>query len=257
MAYPSLLMVHGAANGAWVWDAWRRHLKPLGWEVNVLDLRGHGRSLPLDLTTVTMEDYAADVESVASQIAAAQGRHPVVAGWSMGGLVAMMYAANHAETPALLLFSPSPPEEVAGRGTPDEVRRTPSAPIGPETYGLYPDDFERSRRALFDLTDDEAASVLANSAGALESGFARRQRRRGVRVPPGSIRCPALVVYGEAERAFPPEQNRRVALYLAGESVGVPDAGHWGIVYGDRAVSETAPKIDAWLRRVLGEGTGN
>ena len=49
MAYPSLLLVHGAANGAWVWDAWRAALKALGWEVNVLDLRGHGRSLPVDM----------------------------------------------------------------------------------------------------------------------------------------------------------------------------------------------------------------
>src|SRR5678815_3278104 len=94
MAYPSLLLVHGAANGAWVWDAWRAALKPLGWEVNVLDLRGHGRSMPTDMNEVTMELYLADLESVAGQIAAVQGKHPVVGGWSMGGLVSMMYAVK-------------------------------------------------------------------------------------------------------------------------------------------------------------------
>src|SRR3990170_2727197 len=120
MAYPSLLLIHGAATGAWVWDAWRRHLPPLGWQVNVLDLRGHGRSLPTDLSSVTLEDYVADVESVTRQIAAAQGGHPVIGGWGMGGLIAMIYAAGHQETPALLLFSPAPLLEVAGRASLDD-----------------------------------------------------------------------------------------------------------------------------------------
>jgi pimeloyl-ACP methyl ester carboxylesterase len=198
-----------------------------------------------------MEDYLADVESVARQVEAAEGQHPVLAGWSMGGLLAMMCAAGNPGVPGLILFSPSPPEEVAGRGAPDLVRQTPSEPIGPETYGVYPDDLDASRPVLFDLTDAEAESVLANSAGALESGLARRQRRRGIRVPPGAVRCPALVVYGEEETAFPPAQNRRLALYLAGESLAVPGAGHWGIVYSRDRIIATAPEIDAWLRRNL------
>jgi pimeloyl-ACP methyl ester carboxylesterase len=248
---PSLLLVHGAANGAWVWDAWRRQLRALGWDANVLDLQGHGRSLPVDLSTVTMEDYAADLGSVAAQIAASKGRPPVVGGWSMGGLVAMMHAAQHPETPALLLFSPSPPLEVAGRGDPDEVRRTPAGVFGPEVYGVYPDDPAASRETMRDLTDDEIERVLQNSAGAVESGMARRQRKRGVSVPAGSVSCPSLVVYGDADQSFSPEANRRLALYLGGESLAVPGAGHWGIVYNESAVEATAPMLDAWLQRVL------
>src|SRR3989304_1120553 len=183
MAAPSILLVHGAANGAWVWDAWRRHLGPLGWVVNVLDLRGPGRSLPIDLAQVTMEDYVADLASVTRQIAAAEGRHPVVGGWSMGGLVALMYAADPPDTPA-------PP---AGGGP-----RPPAAAWGTELYGVYPDDLEASRRVLADLTEAEAAMVLANSRGAAESGVARRQRKRGISVAPGAVRRPAPVVVRHA-----------------------------------------------------------
>jgi len=254
MAAPSILLVHGAANGAWVWDAWRRHLGPLGWVVNVLDLRGHGRSLPIDLAQVTMEDYVADLASVTRQIAAAEGRHPVVGGWSMGGLVALMYAAGHQDTPALLLLSPSPPLQVAGRASPEEVRSTPAAAFGTELYGVYPDDLEASRRVLADLTEEEAAMVLANSRGAAESGVARRQRKRGISVAPGAVRCPALVVFGDEDRRFAPDINRRTALYLGGETLCVPGAGHWGIVCGDRFVAEAAPKVDTWLRQGLGTG---
>jgi pimeloyl-ACP methyl ester carboxylesterase len=134
----------------------------------------------------------------------------------------------------------------------EEVRQIPLTAIGPDAYGLYPDDMEASREALFDLTEFEAKAVLANSAGAQESGLARRQRRRGISVLPGSIRCPVLVVYGEKETGNTPEQNRRLALYLAGESLAMPDAGHWGIVYSEQAVSEAAPRVAGWVAREVG-----
>lgn len=251
MANPSILLIHGGATAAWIWDLWRDHLRALGWEVNVLDLRGHGRSLPVDFSTITMEDYVADVASVTGQIAAAQGRQPILGGWGMGGLVAMMQAAAQPEAPALLLFSPSPPLEVAGRSDADVVRQTPSGPFGPEVYGLQVDDAEASRGTLHDLTEEEARAVLQNVRGAEESGMARRQRRRGISIPPGVVRAPSLVVFGEADAEFPPEVNRRLAIYLAGDAVSVPRAGHWGIVCGAGFVAETAPRIDDWLRRVL------
>jgi pimeloyl-ACP methyl ester carboxylesterase len=254
MALPSILLVHGAANGAWVWDFWRARLKELGWRVNVLDLRGHGRSLPIDFSLVGMDDYVNDLESVTMQIAAAEGRHPIVGGWSMGGLVAMMYAARRPDLPALLLFAPSPPVEVAGRADPDVVRETPREPYGPELYGVFPDDFEASRPALAGLTESEMRSVLEKSAGALESGFARRQRQRGISIPAGSIRAPALVVYGDQDAHFKPETQRRLAIYLAADSLAVENAGHWGIVYSEQAVAETGPRVDRWLRANLRNG---
>lgn len=252
MPFPALLFIHGAANGAWVWDSWRAQMKALDWDANVLDLRGHGRSLQADLSQVTMEDYVSDVEAVTSQIAARLGQHPVIAGWSMGGLVAMMYARGHPETPALVLFASSSPLQVQGRSSAEEVRRTPSAPFGPELYGVYPDDVERSKEALFDLTDEEAARVTEHCKGAQESGFARRQRKRGISISQGSIRCPALVVYGEKDGLFPPEVNRRLALFLGADLLAVPGAGHWGLVYSDSAVAATAPKLDSWLVSALG-----
>jgi pimeloyl-ACP methyl ester carboxylesterase len=251
MADPSLLLIHGAATGAWVWDAWRRHLTPLGWRVNVLDLRGHGRSLPVDFDTVTFEDYLSDVESVAPQIAAAEGAHPVVGGWSLGGLLAMLYAAKHQETPALVLFSPAPPLEVGGKVSLDKAREVPLTALGPEWYGIHPDDFDATRAALPDLTEAEVRQVMANSEGAGESGLARRQVDRGLSVPAGSIRAPSLVIYGEEDTGRSPDLNRRLALFLGGDSIAVPSAAHWGIVYNEQAVSATAPKLDAWLARVL------
>lgn len=190
MPRPTLILVHGAATGAWVWEPWRRHLTPLGWEVNVLDLKGHGRSLPVDLSTTTMEDYVADLDSVCVQIEAARGAHPIVGGWSMGGLVAMMYAAQHPATPGLLLFSPSMPVEIAGKASIEQQRLHPEPVLGPRAFGVYPEDPQASRAALFDSTDEELIRFLGRSAGAQESGLAYRQRLRGISIPAPDVLGP-------------------------------------------------------------------
>ena len=248
MAYPSILLIHGGITGAWVWDLWREQLGLLDWDVNVLDLRGHGHSLPVDFSTVTMEDYVADVGSVAMQIAEVRGRHPIVGGWAMGGLLAMMYGAGRSDVPGLLLFAPSPPAEVIGRADPELVRATPAGTFGPEVYGLHPDDPAASRQALHDLTQDEAGVVLERVRGAEESGMARRQRRRGVSLEPEAPRPPSLVVFGEQDAHFAAEYHRSLAIYLAGDALAVPQTGHWGIVCHAEAVAVTAPRVDEWLR---------
>lgn len=254
MPVPSLLLVHGAATGAWVWDAWRRELGPLGWQVNVLDLRGHGRSMPADLATVTMEDYVADVASVTVQIAAAQGVHPIVGGWSLGGMVAMMYAAQHPETPGLLLLDPMLPAEL-GKPDIDTVRRFSGAVLTPATFGIYAGDRERSRKVLFDLDDAELDDYLHRSEGAEESGIAFRQILRGISIPQGAISCPALIV--APNRGPDPAANSRLAKHLGGESIGVPEAGHWGIVCHSPTVASIAPAVDGWLHRTVDAMAGD
>jgi pimeloyl-ACP methyl ester carboxylesterase len=204
------------------------------------------------MATVTMDDYAADVASVAGQIAGARGAYPLVGGWAMGGLIALLHAAAEPRTPGLLLLAPTPPLEVAGRADPDVVRQTPSGPFGPEVYGLFPDDIDASRAALHDLTETEAAAVLERVRGAQESGLARRQRQRGFPLAAGAVRCESLVVFGEADREVAPEINRRLAIYLGGDALPVPETGHWGIVCHAPSVANAAPGVDRWLRRTTG-----
>ena len=250
MATPSLLLIHGAATGAWIWDLWRPELRAKGWQVNVLDLRGHGRSMPADLATVTMEDYVADVASVTIQIEAAQGVHPMIGGWGLGGMVAMMYAAQHPETSALMLFDPMVPAELS-KADMDTVRRFAGGILTPESFGIYPDDRERSRQVLFDLSEDELDAYLTRCAGAEESGIAFRQVLRGVSIPPGAIASPSLVIAPDADVASV-DVNRRLAAHLGGELLSVSDAGHWGIVCHAGAVAQAVPGVDRWLRGVAG-----
>lgn len=107
---PPIVLVHGAANSSLVWLPWLRELGERGWDLHAVDLRGHGASEPVELTEVSMRDYAADLARVVEGLR----RLPVLVGWSMGGLVVQMYGATRPQLPAVVLLAPSPPLAVQG-----------------------------------------------------------------------------------------------------------------------------------------------
>jgi pimeloyl-ACP methyl ester carboxylesterase len=101
---PHIVLIHGAANSSVVWRFWQEQLATLGWRTRAVDLRGHGAGPAADLSAVSMENYADDVALLANQFAS----RPVLIGWSMGGLVALMVAARGLAR-ACLALAPSIP----------------------------------------------------------------------------------------------------------------------------------------------------
>jgi pimeloyl-ACP methyl ester carboxylesterase len=91
-----VLLVHGLASNAALWDGVAAHLASLGHPVAAVDQRGHGLSdkpdTGYDFATVT-----ADLVAVASALGWPPGsdRRPVVAGQSWGGNVVLELAARH------------------------------------------------------------------------------------------------------------------------------------------------------------------
>jgi len=70
-------------------------------QVVFLDLRGHGRSARHDPTEWNFEICADDVRAISDALGVAR---PIVFGHSMGGFVAMLYAARHPSHPAALVL---------------------------------------------------------------------------------------------------------------------------------------------------------
>ena len=101
---PPVILVHGAANSGRVWTFWQDELARHGWSSHAIDLRGHGASAAADLGVTRMADYADDVIAFARTLRQA----PVLVGWSMGGLVAMM-AAMLCHARACVGLAPSTP----------------------------------------------------------------------------------------------------------------------------------------------------
>jgi len=78
---------------------------------DALDLRGHGDGPRADLAHTAMADYADDVRRAIDRL----GTPPVLVGWSMGGLAALMAAARGGAH-ACVGLAPSTPATLASLG---------------------------------------------------------------------------------------------------------------------------------------------
>jgi pimeloyl-ACP methyl ester carboxylesterase len=227
---PPIVLVHGAANSAVVWTYWQQELAALGWPSYAVDLRGHGRSEPIDLSNTTMSDYADDVRSSIAQL----DRKPIVMGWSMGGLVAMMVAAS-GDAIACVALAPSSPSQ-----TRDASVALRTGTFGPELYGITsrdPDD----QPAMPDL-DREERAVALSSLGP-ESQLARDDRKAGIVIE--ALPCPLLIVTGTNDRLWP--RSTYDGLWLPADYIEINGASHWGLVLNRRALAEAVPVAIAWL----------
>jgi pimeloyl-ACP methyl ester carboxylesterase len=233
-SHPPIVLVHGAANSASVWTLWQRELAAHGWASYAIDLRGHGRSERIDLSRTSMHDYAADVCALARQFKPP----PVVLGWSMGGLVALMVAAAGLAS-AVVALAPSMPARQ--RDPAVEVR---AGEFGPEEYGILHHDPEE-QRTMPDLGREERLIALASLGR--ESRLAKDERSAGIVVE--TLPCPLLLVTGTADRAWPAERYQD--LWLKADNLSVEGASHWGLVLSQRALATLTPAVSRWLTGAL------
>jgi pimeloyl-ACP methyl ester carboxylesterase len=234
----SFVLVHGAANSASVWTYWQRELAERGFASYAIDLRGHGASDAIDLSRTTMRDYADDVASLMRQLASP----PVLMGWSMGGLAAMMAAASH---PALAYVGLAPSTPALEHKS---AKVLSPGEYGAEYYGITNRDPDVDQPAMFDLNRDERAIALGSLCK--ESAYARGDRAAGIVV--SSLDCPALIVTSTGDRQWP--RSRYDEMHLPVEHMSVEGASHWGLVLSRRGVAELAPRVVAWLERIAPSG---
>lgn len=183
------MLVHGAGSGPWVFDAWEHD------SVGVVAVDLHEG---LDVATATMTDYASAV------VRACAAASPVaLCGWSMGGLVAMMAAAD-VDPAALVLLEPSAPAEVQRA---HDVADSTGTFDPEQVYGAFP------------------PGVRARP----ESERARADRKRGISIP----RLPrrSLVVFGDE---FEEERGRALVRRYAIEGAHFPGLSHWDLVFDPR-----------------------
>jgi pimeloyl-ACP methyl ester carboxylesterase len=85
-----MLLIHGAWQGSWAWDAWLPELARLGWHAEAIDLPGNGCD-PLDNTApgdVSLKGY---VNHVVANVLR-HGESVVLVGHSGGGITATQVA---------------------------------------------------------------------------------------------------------------------------------------------------------------------
>ena len=227
---PSIVLVHGAANSAAIWTFWQQALAAAGWASFAVDLRGHGASTAIDLSTTSMADYAADVRALLGQLS----ERPVVMGWSLGGLLALMVAAEGGAR-ACVALAPSVPAR--SRNLEAQLR---AGVFGPEEYGISSRNPEQ-QRAMPDLDTEERRIALGSLCN--DSRYARDDRQAGIVVE--RLDCPLLIVTGTNDRQWP--LARYADLWLPAEYISAEGASHWGLVLNRRALATLLPAVTGWL----------
>lgn len=95
-----IVLIHGAWQGSWAFDAWRPLLETAGWRVHCVDLPGNGHTPASAQRPATLAGYTDHV----CEVLAALHRPAVVLGHSGGGIVASQVAEALPDQVAALVY---------------------------------------------------------------------------------------------------------------------------------------------------------
>jgi len=236
--FSPVVLIHGSWGSSAMFMGYAEYLSGKGWSVYAPDLRGHGKSKG-EVSGATMDDYVNDVRQTISDNSL---ENPIIIGHSMGGLVALMYAARYGAR-AVVAIDASPTKEVQGEG---EKKDYPAV-YSPMDAGM-PDDPMKIMSALPDVPQEKLMKMKEMLG--MESGAARSERKLGISVPKEALSMPVLFVGGENGTSVPfgigIERAREMAEYYDKEAVEIEGATHPGILIGEHAPTAVA-KIEDWL----------
>lgn len=189
-----------------------------------VDHRGNGRSERNDPASWNLDTWADDVKGLCDALGI---ERPIVLGWSFGGFVAMAYAARYPEHPSKLIL-----QSTAARTDPDRIadsfERVGGADVGEAArdFWSHPNDETMGRYLEYCIPlyhseplDSQIARCVLNVvllAGGFE-GIGEMDLRAGL----GGLRCPVLVMAGDADPITPLEAAREIVDALSGSAADV------------------------------------
>ncbi|GBC61373.1 alpha/beta hydrolase [Desulfonema ishimotonii] len=247
----TLFMIHGMSCGSWMWDNYKTFFAAKGFTCVTPTLRHHEAgpdALPLSLGTLSLLDYAADLEK---EIRALDQR-PILMGHSMGGLLAQILAARGLAK-AVVLLAPAPPAGIFSLNS-DAVLSFGTL-LGTWAFWEKPFrmEFAGLTHALLNRMPESAHQDIYEKLG-YESGRAAFEIGMWFMDPAGAaqvdaerLTCPVLAVVGEEDRITSARTIRKIADKYAPLSTykKFPGHAHWLIQEpGWQAVAEY---VETWM----------
>jgi pimeloyl-ACP methyl ester carboxylesterase len=243
---PPLLFVHGGYCDSWCWDP---HFLPWfasqGYSAHAVSLRGHGGSGGMQTLFIAgLDDYAVDVERVASSLA----EPPVLIGHSMGAAVVERLIATR-PLPGAALLAPLPPSgllTIAARlatERPDYLMHM--AMLDPSKLSSHVLDTLRP----YYFSDDVERSLLAEATRHLGVESPRALLDLSLRLHwqlPERGGTPVLVLGVDGDRICTPDDVRATAAHYGVEAHMLNGLAHMMML--ERRWIEPAQAIAAWLR---------
>jgi esterase len=233
---PPIVCVHGYTGSADAFNALARHLQSR-YRILALDVRGHGESAWSPTGAYSYAEQAGDLARFAERL---ELEKFVLIGTSMGGIIAMAYAAEHAERLLGLVINDIGPDTEAGSqritglvgGRPDEFATLEEAlayrrEVSPIVAGRSADDQRELALGVLRRRPD------GRWVWKMDPTYIRQRVERGAPVRPPlwpalqALSCPTLVVWGTESDVLSEAQARRMVEALPrGELVRVPGIGH-------------------------------
>src|SRR6266567_4094368 len=234
---PPVVCVHGYTSSAEAFNALARQFHDR-FHIVAPDVRGHGESAWSPDGAYQYRDQVGDLAGLVDQLGLARF---TLVGTSMGGIIAMAFAAAHAARLAGLVINDIGPDVEEGT-----QRIT-------QTVGSRPDEFATLEAAMAYRREVSpvTASRPMSDQREVALGMLRQRVQHGAPPRPAlwpvlrALSCPTVVVWGTESDVLSEAQAKRMAETLPrGELVTVPGVAH--------APTLVEPVVLAALERFLG-----
>lgn len=249
---PTIVCVHGFRGSAHAFDPLAKRLSGR-FRVVAPDVRGRGDSDWSKEGKYEYADYVSDLEALVDHLKLDRFR---LIGTSMGGRIAMLYAANHAAPlERLVLNDIGPDNEAGGDRITAEAASAPSDFPSLEAVLAYRrETFPAATRLSLEAQKTAALTLYKEVNGKWvaksDPEFLRQRAEKGAQGVPeawdtlAKLACPTLIVWGTASDVLSEAQARRMLSALKqGQLVAVPGVGH--------APSLMEPEVTAALEAFL------